>query len=129
LTHGQTYDAVLVDAPCSGLGVMRRRPDIRHRRKPEDISSLRQLQLELLTSACEATKPGGSIVYATCTLLPEENEDIVQRVAEDLKDKVVVEDISDDIPSQLRKHVKTGLTLTPDMYDTDGFYMARLRRK
>lgn len=124
------YDAVLVDAPCSGLGVMRRRPDVRHRRKQTDIATLNRLQTELLASACQATRSGGVIVYATCTLLPEENDHVVDRVIQESGGTVVLEDISDSLPAPVQSAVVDGrLTLTPDLYNTDGFYMARLRRK
>ncbi|GMA61792.1 16S rRNA (cytosine(967)-C(5))-methyltransferase RsmB [Alicyclobacillus fastidiosus] len=123
------YDAVLVDAPCSGLGVMRRRPDIRHRRKQSDIEQLTSLQRELLTAAMHAVRPGGIVVYATCTLLPEENERVVEWVQRESSDAFVVEDIHELVPEVFRQDVHHGLTITPERVLTDGFYMTRLRKK
>lgn len=122
------YDAVLVDAPCSGLGVLRRRPDIRHRRKQEDIATLAQLQRELLASACASVRRGGIVVYATCTLLPEENDQVVEQVVAEWDGQIAWEPIRDGIPDALALPDTKGLTLTPDMANTDGFYMAKLRR-
>ncbi|GLG01070.1 ribosomal RNA small subunit methyltransferase B [Alicyclobacillus hesperidum subsp. aegles] len=122
------YDAVLVDAPCSGLGVMRRRPDIRQRRTEADVAALTALQTDLLRHACRIVKPGGYVVYATCTLLPEENEQVVLGVVDELQGAVSLDDIAHDVPAPLAGQVAVGLTLTPDMFATDGFYMARLRR-
>lgn len=126
--NGEHYDAVLVDAPCSGLGVMRRRPDIRHRRKPEDIKALSVLQQGLLERACLVTKPGGIIVYATCTLLPQENEAVVDAVLSKFRGMLELDDISDDLPNGIRQ-TGLGVTLTPEQHNTDGFYMVRLMKK
>jgi 16S rRNA (cytosine967-C5)-methyltransferase len=71
---GGPYDAILVDAPCTGLGVLNGRPDSRWRRTPADVEALALLQTELLAHACELLAPGGRLVYATCTLSPDENE-------------------------------------------------------
>ena len=71
------FDAVLVDAPCTGLGTLRRHPEVRWRRKPEDIPRLAALQTAILAGVAPLVRPGGAIVYAVCTLTREENEDIV----------------------------------------------------
>lgn len=71
----QDFDAVLVDAPCSGLGTLRAHPEVRWRRKPEDVTRLAALQRQLLGKAAPLVRPGGTLVYATCTLLAEENDD------------------------------------------------------
>jgi 16S rRNA (cytosine967-C5)-methyltransferase len=124
------FDAILVDAPCSGLGVMGRRPDIRHRRNAEDITDLAKLQKELLVSACKAVRPGGIVVYATCTLLPQENQAVVEAALDELNGTMSVEDIREGLPEVLRDAKEmNGLLLTPNRFDTDGFYMTRLRRK
>jgi len=125
------YDAILLDAPCSGLGVLRHRPDIRWRRTQEDVLSLQSLQMELLTTAAQLVRPGGVIVYSTCTLLPEENEQVVAAIVADKKTGLVWDDIRADLPEPLRQRVRdasSGLLITPDLYGTDGFYMARLKK-
>jgi 16S rRNA (cytosine967-C5)-methyltransferase len=77
LPFAKTFDRVLVDAPCSGLGTIRRDPDIRWRREPDDLPRLAAQQIELLTRAAETVRPGGRLVYATCSSEPEENEQVI----------------------------------------------------
>ncbi|MCL6636518.1 MAG: 16S rRNA (cytosine(967)-C(5))-methyltransferase RsmB [Alicyclobacillus sp.] len=124
------FDAVLLDAPCSGLGVLRRRPDIRWRRTPADLASLQTLQAELLRAAALLVRPGGVVVYATCTLLAEENE---VQLAHLLADGVPLrpEDPRPWLPHAVAERIDmctAGVLLTPEQWQTDGFYMARLRR-
>ncbi|RJP82170.1 MAG: 16S rRNA (cytosine(967)-C(5))-methyltransferase [Candidatus Zixiibacteriota bacterium] len=76
-TGGNCFDAVLLDVPCSGFGVLQRRADLRWRRRPEDLDHLVPLQKELIRAAAACVKQGGSLVYSTCSIEPEENEDIV----------------------------------------------------
>ncbi len=71
------FDAVLVDAPCSGLGTIRRDPDVRWRRQESDLASLADAQREMLSQAATVVRPGGRLIYSTCSSEPEENEDIV----------------------------------------------------
>ncbi|HEX2444356.1 MAG TPA: 16S rRNA (cytosine(967)-C(5))-methyltransferase RsmB [Vicinamibacterales bacterium] len=82
LPFGQAFDAVLVDAPCSGLGTIRRDPDIRWRRTEADVARLATETLTMLTHAAAVVRPGGRLVYATCSSEPEENEDVVSRFLE-----------------------------------------------
>ena len=77
--YKHTADKVLADVPCSGLGIIRRQPDIKWARKEDDIKELCLLQYEMIKSAAAYLKPGGVMVYSTCTLEPEENEDVVNR--------------------------------------------------
>jgi 16S rRNA (cytosine967-C5)-methyltransferase len=79
LSFDASFDRVLVDAPCSGLGTIRRDPDIRWRRSAEDLPALAERQIELLRRAATTVRPGGRLVYATCSSEPEENEQIVDR--------------------------------------------------
>ncbi|RIV28246.1 16S rRNA (cytosine(967)-C(5))-methyltransferase RsmB [Alicyclobacillaceae bacterium I2511] len=133
LNYLQAYDGVLLDAPCSGLGVMRRRPDIRWRRQWQDVESLSQLQRELLTAALQLVKPGGNLVYATCTLLPEENQQVVKSVLQEYGQDWLVDNlVDDDLPAVFRNLASPGLPgwlVTPEQHGTDGFYMVRLRRR
>jgi 16S rRNA (cytosine967-C5)-methyltransferase len=127
-----TYDAVLVDAPCSGLGVLRHRPDIRWRRTPADVEALSQLQRQLLRAAATLVRPGGRIVYSTCTVLAEENDQVVQCVVSDPSLDLELDDIRGDLPEAVTPYVSAGggsLLLTPELFGTDGFYMARLRKR
>jgi 16S rRNA (cytosine967-C5)-methyltransferase len=126
------YDAVLLDAPCSGFGVLRHRPDIRWKRTPEDVKALSDLQYELLLAATKLVRPGGVIVYSTCTIMPEENELVVKRVLESMQKDLTWDDIRPQLPAAVREMVRDpqeGLLLTPEVFGTDGFYMARLKKK
>jgi 16S rRNA (cytosine967-C5)-methyltransferase len=78
LPFERTFDRVLVDAPCSGLGTVRRDPDIKWRREEHDLATLAAAQLDLLTRAAAVVRPGGRLVYATCSSEPEENDDVVR---------------------------------------------------
>jgi 16S rRNA (cytosine967-C5)-methyltransferase len=110
------FDRVLVDAPCSGLGVLAARPDLRWRSRP-----LPELQTELLRVAAERVKPGGTIVYSVCTLNPEENEEIVDASG------LSVEPLGEEWP-QFRHPRRPEFLLTqPHLHGTSGFFIARLR--
>jgi 16S rRNA (cytosine967-C5)-methyltransferase len=110
------FDRALVDAPCSGLGVLARRPDLRWRARP-----LPELQLELLKAAAERVKPGGTIVYAVCTLNADENEAVVD--ASGLK----VESLGLEWPQYAHSRRPEFLLTRPDRDNTSGFFIARLR--
>ena len=110
------FDRALVDAPCSGLGVLARRPDLRWRAKP-----LPELQLELLAAAAECTKPGGTIVYSVCTLNADENEAVVD--ASGLEPVP----LTGDWPQYAHPKRPEFLLTRPDRDRTSGFFIARLR--
>jgi 16S rRNA (cytosine967-C5)-methyltransferase len=78
-TRPLPFDVILIDAPCSGTGVIRRQPDIRWNRQPEDLAQYQQTQLHLLEKASSLLKPGGALVYVTCSLEPEENQWVIGR--------------------------------------------------
>ena len=78
ISHSILFDRVLVDAPCSNTGVLRRRVDLRWRISPEEILRLQKTQFELLRQAASVLKPGGTLVYSTCSLEPEENSEVVK---------------------------------------------------
>ncbi len=80
--QGPIADKVLLDAPCSGLGVLMKKPDIKWKREPEDIPKLAELQAQLLENAATLVKPGGVLVYSTCTIEPEENQELIQKFLE-----------------------------------------------
>ena len=121
-------DRVLVDAPCSGLGTLRRNPDLKWRQTPHSVAELTQKQGAILAAAARLLKPGGRLVYATCSLLVEENENIVDAFlaahgnfrrlscAEILAQQHIALDTGDD------------LRLLPHVHGTDGFYAAALER-
>jgi 16S rRNA (cytosine967-C5)-methyltransferase len=114
------YDRALVDAPCSGLGVLASRPDLRWRAKP-----LTALQLELLRAAVERTRPGGTVVYATCTINRAESEDVVDAVVADGATRIDAS-LGDEWP-RYRHRARPELVQTlPHLHRTSGFFVARL---
>ncbi|MEM1367034.1 MAG: 16S rRNA (cytosine(967)-C(5))-methyltransferase [Cyanobacteria bacterium P01_H01_bin.15] len=122
-------DRVLVDAPCSGLGTLHRRPDIRWRQTPQKFAELSQLQLKLINNAARWVKPKGILVYSTCTLNPQENEEVVTRFLQTHPDWSLIA-----FPPQFRQFSfqdnSTGtLILWPQRQDQDGFFIARFRRQ
>lgn len=118
-------DRVLVDAPCSGLGTVRRNPDLKFRQSPESVAELTQKQAAILRSAARLLKPGGRLVYATCSLLSEENEAVVETLlAEGGFTLLPV----NEILAQGKIDLDTGpmLKMSPSMHGTDGFFAAVL---
>ncbi|MCO1333071.1 16S rRNA (cytosine(967)-C(5))-methyltransferase RsmB [Microbulbifer sp. OS29] len=124
---GQQYDHILLDAPCSATGVIRRNPDIKLLRRETDIVELATLQSKILRTLWPLLKPGGQLVYATCSSLPTENSEVVAAFIAD------TEDASDNTPEQLNdkpwgeKQV-AGMQLLPQTGGGDGFYYALLSK-
>jgi 16S rRNA (cytosine967-C5)-methyltransferase len=121
------FDAVLVDPPCSGLGTLRGRPDLRWRARPEAIGELAALQGRILAAGAAALRPGGTLVYATCTISPQENERVVQRfLAADAG--FALDDLGVADPQLACAGEPRALQLLPHRDATDGFFLCRLRR-
>ncbi|WP_336249619.1 RsmB/NOP family class I SAM-dependent RNA methyltransferase [Stomatohabitans albus] len=120
--EGGLVDLVLLDAPCSGLGVMRRRPEIRWRQQPDDITGLATLQGELFDAAVRMVKPGGKLVYSVCTWTTAETDDVV-RTALTRHPNVSVQ----GVPIDVGTNTEFGVQLAPDTDETDGMYIAVFR--
>ena len=118
-------DAVIADVPCSGLGIIRKKPDIRYKDLKE-TEALPELQKKILGNVSRYVRPGGVLMYSTCTVLPRENEQVVRNFLEENPDFA-----AEKLPlPQVFPENKTGmLTLIPGEFDTDGFFICRLRRK
>lgn len=122
-------DAVLVDAPCSGLGVYLSKPDIKYRVRPEEIEQLHQTQGAILNACARYVKPGGVLVYSTCTLFREENEETVREFLEK-HPNFALSGLQGTLPEAFAKQAVDGmLTLAPHVNGTDGFFIARMVRK
>ncbi len=121
-------DRVLVDAPCSGLGTLRRNPDLKWRQSPQSVEELKRKQAAILRSAANLLKPGGRLVYATCSLLAEENEDIVAAFLAGRADFRQLD--CAEILREARIALDTGLFLKlfPHLHSTDGFFAAAFAR-
>lgn len=122
--QGLDFDAVLVDPPCSGLGTLASRPDARWRRSPQGVTEMAALAEKILARALEAVKPGGRIVYSTCTISRAENEGVVD--AETTAGATVV-DLGAISPSLVSPNDPRFLQTRPDRDGTDGFFVASLR--
>jgi 16S rRNA (cytosine967-C5)-methyltransferase len=119
-------DRVLLDAPCSGLGVLAKRADLRWQRSPDDLDELTTLQDELLDAAAQCVRPGGLLVYSTCTIEPEENQQRVMAFLDRHAD-FTLESVCDAVPEEMRTDDGFLVTL-PHRHRIDGAFAARLRR-
>ncbi len=142
LDEGSTFDLVLADVPCSGTGTLGRNPEIRHRLRPEDIVRQAERQRDLLRAALRCVRPGGRVVYSTCSLEPEENEQVVAAVlAEDRSAQQI--SLGARIETLARTGILTGsgaewlrdcltpdgaLRLMPGALPTDGFFIALIEK-
>ena len=123
------FDKVLLDAPCSGLGIMKRKPDIRHNKTKEDLEDIASIQRAIVKNAVAYLKPNGRLVYSTCTISYEENEKMAYEIARQYG--LELENIVDTIPESLRAAVKDQgmIQILPQMADTDGFFIASFRKR
>ena len=121
---GDAFDLVLVDAPCSGLGILRKKPDIR-RKRADDLFALPVIQSAILENAARYVRPGGTLLYSTCTILPEENEEVTAAFL-GLHPEFSRERFS--LPGPVGT-VEGQVTLWPHLHDTDGFYICRMTRR
>lgn len=122
--QGSSFDRILVDAPCSATGVIRRNPDIKLLREAADIERLASIQLAILTNIWNLLKPGGQLLYATCSVLPQENVRIVEAFVNKTDN---VEHLPIDANWGIEQSF--GRQLLPRIDGNDGFYFARLRKK
>lgn len=119
-----SFDYILADVPCSGFGIIRKKPDIRYK-SVEEVSELPKLQLQILKNLSRYLKPGGALVYSTCTILSRENSEVVESFLKG-NDDFYEEKTEVSVAFKEEQH---GITLLPHISGTDGFYMCKLRRK
>ena len=119
------FDAVIADVPCSGLGIIRKKPDIRYKNLAE-LEGLPPLQRAILENQAKYVRPGGVLLYSTCTVLPRENQEVVNAFLAD-HPEFCTEPLA--LPEVFPRNDTGMLTLIPGEYDTDGFFICRLRRK
>lgn len=127
LPFSTTFDTVFVDAPCSGLGTLRRDPDIRWRRREDDLAVLASAQLVMLRNAAECVAPGGRLVYATCSSEPEENEAVVEGFLDTARGFAPVDAATTGVPAEVvddRGQFRTA----PHLHGLEGFYGAVFQR-
>lgn len=117
-------DCVLVDAPCSGFGIIGKKPDIKYQRKPDDVKELAVISLSILKNASKYVKSGGVLVYSTCTVLSEENEKNIERFLEENGDEFTLERIE-----CISADNEGFVTLYPHIDGVDGFFICKLRKR
>jgi 16S rRNA (cytosine967-C5)-methyltransferase len=123
-TDGRRFDAVLVDPPCSGLGTLQSRPDLRWRTTPERIAELALLQAGILRAAAQATAPGGVLVFSVCTITRSEGPELLSAFLAERED-FTPESLEALLPAAA---IGPYLQTLPHREQTDGFFIARLRR-
>ncbi len=121
---GQRFDRILLDAPCSASGVIRRHPDVKLRRKPVDLPKLVAAQARLLAALWPLLAPGGKLLYVTCSILPEENENTVRAFL--AREATAVDE---PLPAAVGRPCAVGRQILPGEHGMDGFYYACLRKK
>ncbi|HHU49758.1 MAG: 16S rRNA (cytosine(967)-C(5))-methyltransferase RsmB [Caldicoprobacterales bacterium] len=122
------FDRVLIDAPCSGLGIVHKKPDIKLNISQEALQELPELQAKILSACRSYVKPGGVLVYSTCTINPAENEEIIRAFLAN-NPEYYLEDVLSIVPDSLHSAVQNRLIqLIPSRHGIDGFFIARMRR-
>ncbi|MCD8145753.1 MAG: 16S rRNA (cytosine(967)-C(5))-methyltransferase RsmB [Clostridiales bacterium] len=122
---GSGYDLVMADVPCSGLGIIRKKPDIRYK-NPDSLGNLPAIQRDILDNVSRYVKPGGTLLYATCTVLHRENRDVVEAFLEN-HPAFRLEPFH--LPGPVGEVQEGMVTLWPHIHGTDGFFMAKLRKE
>lgn len=124
------FDRILLDAPCSGLGVMRRKPDMKYTKKEQDLYQLSTIQQNLLNSVSPLVKKGGILVYSTCTVDKEENEGTVLKFLQEHPEFEIDASLKERMPEAIQPLVTDGfLQILPQDIGSDGFFIACLRKK
>ena len=119
-----SFDKILVDAPCSGIGLLRRKPDIKYNKETADFASLQEIQLEILGSVCQTLRKGGIITYSTCTIVSEENFQVVEAFLESHPEFEQVK-----LEHECKDILKDGcILITPELYGSDGFFISQFRK-
>ena len=121
----QAFDTVLADVPCSGLGIIRKKPDIRFK-DPKPLENLPKVQRDILENVFRYVKPGGVLIYSTCTVLERENETVVVDFLRDHSDFIPEEF---ELPAPVGSSENGMYTFWPHRENTDGFFVAKLRRR
>lgn len=125
----ETADVVVADLPCSGLGVMGHKADIKYKTKPQDIKALAEQQRKILQTVHRYVKPGGTLLYSTCTIAPEENEQQAEWILQNLPFEAV--SLEDAVPDAVKCETAGDgyIQILPDLAGGDGFFLAAFRRK
>lgn len=119
----EKFDKILIDVPCLGIGVMKRKPDIKWQRRKEDIEEITKVQYEILKNAAKYLKVGGELVYSTCSILKSENEDIIKKWLKETNNNADVEKSQNK-----NKYVIVSQEKIMPSNNTDGFFICKIKR-
>ncbi|MGG3572045.1 16S rRNA (cytosine(967)-C(5))-methyltransferase RsmB [Bacillus gobiensis] len=126
----ESFDKILVDAPCSGYGVIRRKPDVKYSKTPDDSERLAEIQASILNSVSGTLKKGGTLVYSTCTMDPTENEQVIHAFLKEHPEFEVDSALKDRLPKKVENYCNDGrIQLLPHYFGTDGFFICSMKRK
>ncbi|AEB24022.1 MULTISPECIES: 16S rRNA (cytosine(967)-C(5))-methyltransferase RsmB [Bacillus] len=126
----ERFDRILVDAPCSGFGVIRRKPDMKYTKTPEDSRRLSEIQLGILREIAPLVKKGGTLVYSTCTMDRTENEEVMHAFIQEHPEFEPDLSLEKRLPEKARPFVQDGsLQILPHYFGTDGFFISSMRKK
>ena len=128
--ESDSFDAVLVDAPCSGLGILRRHPEVKITKQPSDLDEIMMIQKKILNTVAPLVKVGGTLVYSTCTVNRKENDKMVEQFLAQHPEYELDATLVNRLPEVLHEQTKNGMVqLFPGDYQTDGFFIACLKRQ
>ena len=128
--ESDSFDAVLVDAPCSGLGILRRHPEVKITKQPSDLDEIMMIQKKILNTVAPLVKVGGTLVYSTCTVNRKENDKMVEQFLAQHPEYELDATLVNRLPEVLHEQTKKGMVqLFPGDYQTDGFFIACLKRQ
>lgn len=127
-TEEEFYDKLILDVPCSGLGLLSKKPDIRYHSSPDDIEELIALQRLIFDTSIKYLKRGGELIYTTCTLNKEENEKNLEYFLNSDKYKVEMVSIESMLPEGINENGKGYVTLLPHIHGTDGFFISKMKK-
>ena len=124
--YKEKFDKILLDVPCLGIGVLKRKPDIKWKRKPEDIEEITQIQQNILETCAKYLKPNGQLIYSTCSIFKEENDSIIDKFLQKNTNFVYSKIEIPDLENNTEKINKIQLYQNEE---TDGFFMCKLQKK
>ena len=128
--ESDSFDAVLVDAPCSGLGILRRHPEVKITKQPSDLDEIMMIQKKILNTVAPLVKVGGTLVYSTCTVNRKENDKMVEQFLAQHPEYELDATLVNRLPEVLHEQTKKGMVqLFPGDYQTDGFFIACIKRQ
>lgn len=125
----QSFDKILVDAPCLGLGILKRKPDIKWQKKYEDIKAIKEIQIKILENCSKYLKKGGTLIYSTCSIIKEENDDIVKYFLDNNEEFTLSNINEKDCKNIKEKIINKGILKIYPNENTDGFFIAKIERK